>query len=298
VSLTPPPWRAAPEGLVWRRTAPSAAAVSDGPSGLVDTPVPRAPGAVGAEGRGDAPWRGAAPRRPAPTSHRCRGRPWRHGPLLGLQAGVGAPVHVRGVAQGGQPRAGPSPWAPHAAEAQQRCRVLHAADLPSWRPPLTCRPAPWARLARTPWPVVTPAPTRAAPAPWPSRALGAPVGRRHHPSAAEVGAPRLPWRGFTSHGPPRDGATASRFLPAHGSAAVVRRCFRRVVTCTPGAWACGRLACTLAAGSNATCRTAPAGRRAVLPADAGTSAAPIGPISSPRAGTSDRGPTCRTGCRR
>jgi hypothetical protein len=104
VSLTPPPWRAAPEGLVWRRTAPSAAAVSDGPSGLVDTPVPRAPGAVGAEGRGDAPWRGAAPRRPAPTSHRCRGRPWRHGPLLGLQAGVGAPVHVRGVAQGGQPR--------------------------------------------------------------------------------------------------------------------------------------------------------------------------------------------------
>jgi hypothetical protein len=131
---------------------------------------------------------------------------------------------------------------------------------------ITCRPSPCARLSRTPWPVVTPATPMAAPSPWPSRAVGDPVVRRHHTSEAEGGAPRIPLRGFTSQCPPRKGATASRFMPSHGSAAVVRRCFRRVLTFTTGDWDSSRLAFTVSAGSNATCRIAPSGRRAVLPA--------------------------------
>jgi hypothetical protein len=132
--------------------------------------------------------------------------------------------------------------------------------------PITGRPSPCARLSRVPWPVVTPATTMAAPSPWPSRAVGDPVVRRHHTSEAEVGAPLIPFLGFTSQCPPREGATASRFMLSHGSAAVVRRFFRRVVTFTPEDGDSSRVAFTMSAGSNATCCTAPSGRRAVLPA--------------------------------
>jgi len=94
------------------------------------------------------------------------------------------------------------------------------------------------------------------------------VVRRHHTSEAEVGAPLIPWLGLMGPWPFREGATASRFMPSHGWAAVIRRVFRRVVTFTPGDWDSSRLAFTLSAGSNATCRTAPSGSRAVLPAGA------------------------------
>jgi len=90
--------------------------------------------------------------------------------------------------------------------------------------------------------------------------------RRHRTSEAEVGAPFLPVLGFTSQCLPRAGATASRFMPSHGSTAVVRRFFRRVVPFTTGDWDAGRRAFTVSAGSTATCRTAPSGSRVVLPA--------------------------------
>jgi hypothetical protein len=133
----------------------------------------------------------------------------------------------------------------------------------------TCRPSPCARLSRAPWPVVTPATTMAAPSPWPSRAVGDPVVRRQHTSEAEVGAPLIPLLDLTGQCPSREGATASRFMPSHGSAAVLRRSFRRVLTFTTGDWDSGSLAFTMSAGSNATCRTAPSGSRAFLPACSG-----------------------------
>jgi hypothetical protein len=108
--------------------------------------------------------------------------------------------------------------------------------------------------------------TMAAPSPWPSRAVGDPVVRRHHTSEAEVGAPLIPLLGRTGQWPAREGATASRFMPSHGPAAVVRRCFRRVLTFTPEDWDSGSLAFALSAGSNATCRTASCDSRAFLPA--------------------------------
>ena len=133
----------------------------------------------------------------------------------------------------------------------------------------TCRPSPCTRLSRAPWPVVTPATTMAAPSPWPSRAVGDPVVRRHHTSEAEVGAPLIPLLDLTGQCPPREGATTSRFMPSHGSAAVLRRSFRRVLTFTTGDWDSGSLAFTMSAGSNATCRTAPSGSHAFLPACSG-----------------------------
>jgi hypothetical protein len=132
--------------------------------------------------------------------------------------------------------------------------------------PITCRPSPSAQLSCAPRPVVTPATTMAAPSPWPSRAVGDPVVRRHHTSEAEVGAPFIPLLGLIGQWPFREGAIASRFMPSHGWAAVIRRFFRRVVTFTPGDWDSSSLAFTVSAGSNATCRTAPSGSRAVLPA--------------------------------
>jgi hypothetical protein len=134
---------------------------------------------------------------------------------------------------------------------------------------VTYRPSPCARFSRAPWPVVTPATTMAVPSPWPSRAVGDPVVRRHHTSEAEVGAPRIPLLGLAGQCPPREGASAPRFMPAHGSAAVVRRWFRRVLTFTTGDWASSSLAFTVSAGSNATCHSASSGSRAVLPACSG-----------------------------
>ncbi len=142
--------------------------------------------------------------------------------------------------------------------------ILHTSRSGGIR--ITCRPSPCTRLSRAPQPVVTPATTMAAPSPWPSRAVGDPVVRRHHTSEAEVGAPLIPLLGRTGQWPAREGATASRFMPSHGPAAVVRRCFRRVLTFTPEDWDSGSLAFALSAGSNATCRTASCDSRAFLPA--------------------------------
>ncbi len=61
----------------------------------------------------------------------------------------------------------------------------------------------------------------AAPSPWPSRAVGDPVVRRHHTSEAEVGAPLIPLLDHTGQCPPREGASASRFMPMHRSATVI-----------------------------------------------------------------------------
>ena len=133
----------------------------------------------------------------------------------------------------------------------------------------TCRPSPCARLSRAPWPVVTPATTMAAPSPWPSRAVGDPVVRRLHTSEADVGAPFIPLPGLTSQCPSREGAGALRFMPPHRTAPVVRRSFRRVHTFTTGDWGSSSLAFTVSAGSNAACRTAPSGSRALLPACSG-----------------------------
>ena len=133
----------------------------------------------------------------------------------------------------------------------------------------TCRPSPCTRLSRAPWPVITPATTMAAPSPWPSRAVGDPVVRRQHTSEAEVGAPLIPLLDLTGQCSPREGATTSRFMPSHGSAAVLRRSFRRVLTFTTGDWGSSSLAFTMSAGSNPTCRTAPSGSHAFLPACSG-----------------------------
>ena len=134
---------------------------------------------------------------------------------------------------------------------------------------ITCRPSPCAWLSHAPWPVVTPATTMAAPSPWPSRAVGDPVVRRHHTFEAEVGAPLIPLLGLTGQCLPREGATASRFMPSHGSAAVVRRSFRRVLTFTTGDWGSSSLAFAVSAGSNAASRTASSDSRAFLPACSG-----------------------------
>src|SRR5712692_11297189 len=87
---------------------------------------------------------------------------------------------------------------------------------------ITCRPLPCAWLSHAPWPVVTPATTMAAPSPWPSRAVGDPVVRRHHTSEAEVGALLIPLLDLTGQCPPCEGASASRFMPMHRSATVIR----------------------------------------------------------------------------
>jgi hypothetical protein len=134
---------------------------------------------------------------------------------------------------------------------------------------ITCRPSPCARLSRAPWPVVTPATTMAAPSPWPSRAVGDPVVRRHHTSEADVGAPLIPFPGRTGQCPTREGAGALRFMPPHRPAPVVRRSFRRVLTFTTWDWGSSSLAFTLSAGSNAAYRTASSGSRALLPACSG-----------------------------
>jgi hypothetical protein len=109
----------------------------------------------------------------------------------------------------------------------------------------------------------------AAPSPWPSRAVGDPVVRRHHTSEADVGAPFIPLPGFTSQCPSREGAGALRFMPPHRTAPVVRRSFRRVHTFTTGDWGSSSLAFTISAGSNAACRTASSDSRAFLPACSG-----------------------------
>src|SRR3954451_10547179 len=109
----------------------------------------------------------------------------------------------------------------------------------------------------------------AAPSPLPSRAVGDPVVRHQHTSEAEVGAPLIPLLDLTGQCPPREGATTSRFMPSHGSAAVVRRFFRRVHTFTTGDWGLSSLAFTVSTGSNATCRTASSDSRAFLPACSG-----------------------------
>jgi hypothetical protein len=92
------------------------------------------------------------------------------------------------------------------------------------------------------------------------------VVRRHHTSETETGAPLIPLLRLIGECPSREGATASRFMPSHGLAAVVRRSFRRARTFTPGDWGSGSLAFTLSAGSNVTGRTASSDRRAFLPA--------------------------------
>jgi hypothetical protein len=135
--------------------------------------------------------------------------------------------------------------------------------------PDTYRPSPCAQLSCVPWPVVTPATTMAAPSPWPSRAVGDPVVRRHHTSEADVGAPFIPLPGYTSQCPSREGAGALRFMPPHRTAPVVRRSFRRVHTFTTGDWGSSSLAFTISAGSNAACRTASSDSRAFLPACSG-----------------------------
>ena len=109
----------------------------------------------------------------------------------------------------------------------------------------------------------------AAPSPWPSRAVGDPVVRRHHTSEADVGAPFIPLPGLTGQCPSREGAGALRFMPPHRTAPVVRRSFRRVHTFTPGDWGSSSLAFTVSAGSNAACRTASSDSRAFLPACSG-----------------------------
>src|SRR5947209_999830 len=61
----------------------------------------------------------------------------------------------------------------------------------------------------------------AAPSPWPSRAVGDPVVRRHHTSEAEVGAPLIPLLDLIGQCPSREGAPASRFTPVHRLATVI-----------------------------------------------------------------------------
>src|SRR5216683_7990986 len=99
---------------------------------------------------------------------------------------------------------------------------------------ITCRPLPCAWLSHAPWPVVTPATTMAAPSPWPSRAVGDPVVRRHHTSEADVGAPLIPLLDLTGQCPSREGASSSQFTAMHRLATVVGRFFRRVFTLTTG----------------------------------------------------------------
>jgi hypothetical protein len=132
--------------------------------------------------------------------------------------------------------------------------------------PGTCRPSPCARLSRAPWPVVTPPTTMAAPSPWPSQAVGDPVVRRHPTAEAELGAPLIPLLDLIGQCLSPRRCVSIRFLLRHGGAAVIRRFFCRVLTLTTGDWGSSSLAFTMSAGSNATCRTAPSGRRALLPA--------------------------------
>lgn len=139
----------------------------------------------------------------------------------------------------------------------------------SGRIAITCRPSPCARFSRAPWSVVTPTTTVAAPSPWPSQAVGDPVVRRHHTSEAEGGAPFIPLPDLIGQWPPCEGVPTSGSCRRTGTAAVIRRSFRRARTFTPGDWGSSSVAFTLSAGSNATCRTAPSSSRAFLPACSG-----------------------------
>src|SRR6476660_6409830 len=121
-------------------------------------------------------------------------------------------------------------------------------------------------LSHTPRPVVTPATTMAAPSPWPSRAVGDPVVRRHHTSEAEVGAPLIPLLDHTGQCPSLRRCIGST---VHANAQVGGGCqtlFRRVLTLTTGDWDSSNAAFTMSAGSNATCSTASSNTCALLPA--------------------------------
>ncbi len=138
--------------------------------------------------------------------------------------------------------------------------------LRSGRIRITCRPLPCAWLSHAPSPVVTPATTMAAPSPWPSRAVGDPVVRRHHTSEADVGAPLIPLLDLIGQCPSREGASSSQFMAMHRLATVVRRFFRQVFTLTTGDWDSSNQAFTMSAGSNTTCGTASSHSCALLPA--------------------------------
>src|SRR2546425_6647683 len=101
----------------------------------------------------------------------------------------------------------------------------------------------------------------AAPSPWPSRAIGDPVVRRHHTSEAEVGAPFIPLLDLTGQCPSLRRCIGLRFMPMHRVAAVMavrrlpRHFFRRVVPFTTGDWGSSQYSLHHVGRANTTCHT-------------------------------------------
>src|SRR5205085_4595584 len=92
----------------------------------------------------------------------------------------------------------------------------------SFNKPLHSRPtALHSWLSHAPRPVVTPATTMAAPSPWPLRAVGDPVVRRHHTSEVDVGAPLIPLLDLTGQCP---SLRRCIVLTVHGDAQVGDGC--------------------------------------------------------------------------